>query len=294
MHFFSRRNGLSLALLISATLLLAGCRAPAVEAPPTVVFELPENATPQPQVDSVLEPTVVVAQSEDIAKAPVSIESIDGLIAAENYEDALVQIEVALQTASVDIDKLDLTFKKADILVALERGPEALDLLNNSLKNYLTPEEAPLELLLRHAAIAETLNLSTETTQSWRTIALLAPDNEDYQLRSAEFAIATEDYDIAADAYRRLVAIDESNLVYQVAFGKTLQDADLLEEAATVLKNIVEVDAENADAWFNLGINSYLLGADENTKNELQRALELGLSEEDAALVEDLLTDLDS
>ncbi len=282
---------LSRALFVILAIALTACRG-AVEAPPTVVAEIPE-ATEATALESLLEPTTApVATLEPAAKAPVTLESIDDLLAAADFQNALVQIEVALQTNSDDIDIVDLTLKKVTALQGLNRNNDALVEIDNLIATYESPEAAPLNVWLAQAALTEQV-APESLNDSWAVIAALAPDNVEYQLRSIELAEADEAYDIVVNGYQRLIALDEGNLDYQIRLGTALQNADLLEDAELVLADIVALDPENPDAWLALALNSYLLGADEKTKTEMERALELGLSEEDAALVEELLTDLE-
>ncbi|MEP0549052.1 MAG: tetratricopeptide repeat protein [Rhodothermales bacterium] len=79
------------------------------------------------------------------------------------------------------------------------------------------------------------------------------PDNEELQTEILNAYVRAGQTDRAIDAYNARIAADPENPLYRYNYGSLLLQAERYDEAAEQLMVATELDAQNANAFYNLG-----------------------------------------
>jgi tetratricopeptide (TPR) repeat protein len=122
-------------------------------------------------------------------------------------------------------------------------------------------------------------------------VSALEPDNALAARLAYEMAVVRDDADVELQTAARLVAIDPDYAATQLFNrGAEHYDAGLYDEAAALMKLVLQVHPDDPKAVFILGMASFNKGDTEAARANLERFIELAPDDPDTAIARELLS----
>lgn len=179
-----------------------------------------------------------------------AIASIQGLI-AERKGNLDAAIEYYRKAREIDDTVVGYLTSEAECLVAQSKTHEARALLNDELLNY--GNDPSLYALIGEIALRDGDNIAAE--QAFRSVLATGDQDPVVAEQYALLAVRTGQYHEALSVLEPLIAKKgEKNVSSSVlcAAGESLLALQRTEPAKRMLRNLLERDPDNADAWMLL------------------------------------------
>ena len=193
------------------------------------------------------------------------------------YEDAVASFE----NATVVVPDSAAGFLNQGLaLLALGRTSEARDPLRSAIDRGSESPEAFI-YLGRIYLQEDRADDALTTLERGQT---MFPDNEEIQVEILNAYVRAGQVERAIDAYDARIAANPNDPLYRYNYGSLLLQAERYDEAAEHLTRAVELDAQNANAFYNLGAAYQNKAASFNDQIEALEDRDAPQAEVDAAI----------
>lgn len=176
------------------------------------------------------------------------------------YEQALEAFDFAL---TIDDDFEPTLFSKANTLIAMERYTDAIDLLNDLIKELPTNPYAMCLI----AECYENMHRYEEATSYYKKVIENRPDFSDAFFGLGSTLAKQDDPENALLAIDRALELDPNNFDFLFTRGEILLQVGAKEEAMKIFQQIADESPDDADVWLMI---SYI-----KEEESLETAIEL-------------------
>lgn len=224
-------------------------------------------------------PQALEAVEMGIGQYPYSsslhIKKADILIAVRRYQDAL---DVLNHAELLDANDINLYILKTDVYLALDRQEQAVELLENALSLFEGQEK--IELLFELADVYDDYEEFDKIFDCLRLILEQEPGNEEALYKICFWTDFTGRNEEGIELHKRIIEDDPYSELAWFNLGAAYQGLKLYEKAIDAYKYAVAIDEKFDYAYRNMGDAFIRLRKYRDAIEALEKVLELSRPED--------------